>query len=391
MSPRWNAWPSREFSVSILAAAVIVLASFPIGGCSSSQPPQAPHVAVAPSPLNLCAVKEQAPREVSSRPGYAEYFVTVSTRLGPVSGLGHGDFTASVANVSLPVEFFRETASTPASVAIVIDSSGSMKKKTRLNSQTRLEMTRDAISAALARIDACDELALIDFGGPPASGFGDAYLQTLKAGLVSPFSPTSLADVRLLQPLTTDHALLATKLSNDVYLWGQTPLYNSIHSAMLVLSHAHYPDRAVIVVTDGMDDASSITIDEVVGEALKMGVRIYAIGLGDPDAGGLIGPFLKTSGNGLDTDAVGELAAGSGGVYFLVSPQADDAGAQFDKALATITVNIGRGYVIGVVDAGGALPEFRVAHRPEAMVHVSRISSSHPPSQAPPHPPAKSA
>lgn len=379
-----------RFSINNICAITtlaIALSGAGFAGCSASRPPPPSQVSrPVPPPLNLCAVTRQAPAQISSMPGYLEYFVTVSGRTGPILDLKQDDFAVYRGQTPLTLKFFQDDkGSVPVSLVLVMDSSGSMKSKTSVSDKTRLEMTRDAIAAAVSKINRCDELALIGFGGMEGSDAAEVWWNGTKTSTAALFSGTSIDPPRLLQPLTTDHALAMRRL-DDLSPWGQTPLYNSVHSALMVLRHAHYPDRAVLLVTDGMDNVSTMTKDEVIEEASGQGVPIYAIGLGDPEASGLI-PFT-TSPKSVDTGALGDLAAGTGGLNFLVSPLAEDAGSQLAGALGSINEVLGHGYTIGVIETpDAAAPQIKIANHPDAVVHVFRIPEKSAPANPPPGPP----
>jgi len=128
-----------------------------------------------------------------------------------------------------------------------------------------------------------------------------------------------------------------------------------------------------------MDNASAATQEEVVAEARKYDVPIYAVGIGEPNAPGthslIIGPFV-TSGPELervDAQSLKALTAAAGGRTFIVPGTLDDGGNGFMNAISTIADTIGRGYSIGaVVPKDVALAEVKVAvvNRPDLVVRA---------------------
>ena len=96
---------------------------------------------------------------------------------------------------------------------------------------------------------------------------------------------------------------------------------------------AHYPNRQLILITDGVDNASKITKADLIAEVQKEQVPIYAIGIGNPKAShfpAAIGFGPWTIGGGAqwaDADTLGAIAGGSPGRSFVVPPISKDNGA----------------------------------------------------------------
>ena len=49
-----------------------------------------------------------------------------------------------------------------------------------------------------------------------------------------------------------------------------------------MVRHGRWDKKALLVITDGMDNTSEETLDEVGAQARRMGVLVYTIGIGDP-------------------------------------------------------------------------------------------------------------
>jgi hypothetical protein len=65
--------------------------------------------------------------------------------------------------------------------------------------------------------------------------------------------------------------------------------------------------KAIILLTDGLDNVSASTLGDVTGSVSQGGLSISTIGLGDPAAGG--------TNDGIDEASLRDLAARAGGVY----------------------------------------------------------------------------
>jgi Ca-activated chloride channel family protein len=86
--------------------------------------------------------------------------------------------------------------------------------------------------------------------------------------------------VEILQELTTDQALLERRL-DSVFPGGSTALYDAILVGMNQLKKAHYDKKALLVVTDGADNSSKHSYEEVLERARAENVVIYVVGMFD--------------------------------------------------------------------------------------------------------------
>jgi Ca-activated chloride channel homolog len=145
-----------------------------------------------------------------------------------------------------------------------------------------------------------------------AKAAAQAYVDQMRpgdqAGLL-----TFNTKVTYVQSITTDHAALnqaidSLKAEND------TAMFDALVQANKILKD--YPGRkAIIVLTDGLDNQSKKTSEQVTQTIDKSGLSISTIGLGNPDNAG---PFF-----GLDESVLKSLAENAGGVYSYANNQAD--------------------------------------------------------------------
>jgi len=328
--------------MQIFLRCVAAAIAFAIAGCASSSP--SPTVASAPehisAPLNLCAQTNAPPKDVAAQAGYVQYAVTVTDAAGkPLRDLKQSDFVAYAGTQWLPIKYFREDkGDTPQSIVIVIDESGSMENKLVVQDPGMLQNVRQQIADASGKMNKCDEVAALAVGGHPVGDPDDRA-----------------AGIRVIQPFTTDHALAASRIPQQIP-YGQTPLYDGINRGLELIESAHYPNRAMIVITDGFDNTSNTESGAVLDRAQKDAVPIYAIGIGDPKAAGggvaiSIGPFVMGGDpeNQVDVKNVKALSAPSGGQYFVVSELAKDNGSSFVDAIGKVADALGNGYSIGVI------------------------------------------
>lgn len=116
--------------------------------------------------------------------------------------------------------------------------------------------------------------------------------------------------VQSVQGITQDHAVL-TNAIDGLKAGGDTAMYDALYTAVGELEPGQ-GRKAVIVLTDGMDNRSQHTAREVIQHIGPGGLTISVVGLGDPSQ---VGKGLE----GLDESALQSLADGAGGAYAFAS------------------------------------------------------------------------
>jgi VWFA-related protein len=171
-----------------------------------------------------------------------------------VSDLGSERFHVFDNGRKQPVALFTNE-DTPVSVALVIDNSSSMRGK-----------LGEVIAAAVAFARSSnpqDELFAVEFNDDVKDALPNrSYLLA--------------SDVVGLQ--TAVGALIPQ---------GRTALYDGLIAALDRLEHGTRARKVVILISDGGDNASSTTLDQVLARAHRSNASIYTIGLfseGDPDS-----------------------------------------------------------------------------------------------------------
>ena len=85
---------------------------------------------------------------------------------------------------------------------------------------------------------------------------------------------------RLLQDFTDDHDLLNNAIAS-IGANGSTPLYDAVLDAVTLVDADELHNPAVVVLTDGLENASTVgTLEVVVSTAIAAKVPIFPIGLG---------------------------------------------------------------------------------------------------------------
>jgi VWFA-related protein len=121
-----------------------------------------------------------------------------------------------------------------------------------------------------------------------------------QAGIV-----TFNTQVHTVQEVTSDHAALNAAI-DGLSASSNTAMYDALMVAVDQLEGVE-GRKAIIVLTDGLDNSSSAHADDVVGRIGAAGFSISTVGLGEPG--------VTTNDTGIDEPALQDLAARAGGVY----------------------------------------------------------------------------
>lgn len=226
-----------------------------------------------------------------------------------VTGLTRDDFTVYDNGEPQEIQLFT-TEDVPWTVGLVIDSSSSMRGQ------------REAVTAAGAAFaelsHPLDELFTVNFneavwrGLPPALRFAEHAGQLRQALSAAPVQ-------------------------------GMTALYDALNAALNHLDLGTRDRRALIVVSDGGDNASTLTLEAVAEHARRSNASIYAVILADPDNRDARPGVLK------------KLARENAGAAF--SPRTPD---EVSAAFRQIAREIRSGYTIGFSPSRASADDFRM-------------------------------
>ena len=224
--------------------------------------------------------------------------VTVRDRKGAyVQGLAQNAFNVVEDGQAQQVRFFTDT-DTPATVGLLIDSSGSMYQHRPL--------TIAGVTAFASASHPQDEIF--------ALAFNEHVTAVLPAGA----------------PFTSDGTVLRGALERGINSRGRTALYDAIAGGVSYLGRGSRERKVLVVFSDGGDNASRTTKEEAVHQAQASNAVIYTIGLIEPDS------------RDANPDLLKELSLASGGEFF--RPKNSDG---IGQALAQIARDIRHTYTIG--------------------------------------------
>lgn len=238
------------------------------------------------------------------------------------------------------ITLFKEE-DTPVGVGLVVDHSRSMGPK--------LPAVTLAVNAFAHSSNSQDEMFVVDFS--------DSVAVELMRG----------------KPFTHDAAELQEAIS-VVSARGQTSLYDAVAEALIHVELSRWDKRAVIIVSDGGDNASHMRFSELLQRAQRSHVLIYSIGLVD-EAGEEENPRVLQ-----------KLASATGGLAFFT--KRSDEAANLMKRIAR---DLREQYVLGYAPPPSFRPSFhrisvrvslpgsgrlRVRARPGYFANASKAQSS---------------
>ncbi|MCZ6753210.1 MAG: VWA domain-containing protein [Acidobacteria bacterium] len=168
---------------------------------------------------------------------------TVLDKMGkPVTGLTREHFKVYENNVEQQLKVFKQE-DTPVSVGILVDNSGSMRDKRKGVNAAALQFVRSS--------HPMDEVFIVNFNDEP-------------------FLDTDF----------TDNLKLLEEGLEKIDSRGGTAFYSAIDASLKHLSEKGTRDKKVLLaVTDGEDNASRLSLEEIVKTVQRSDTVIYTVGL----------------------------------------------------------------------------------------------------------------
>lgn len=267
----------------------------------------------------------QAKPETSEPPSFeesagAEYVmlpVLVQDKKGNfIDGLAKEDFVIRVGEDTVSFDTFERDQTAPVSFAFLVDTSGSM------GISNKLENAKNAIRSIVRNQLPGDDFALFAF---------------------------SEGEVRLVVDSSADPARLLRALG-ELEASGQTALFDAV-AATPELMKGRNNKRAILLFTDGVDNASQLTSTRMAELLQRVSVPVYPIGMKNA-AFDLMSEEQRRD---LSVDTLQLLAGSSGGRMHLVGGSED-----LRPLAAKISQEVRQQYLLGFAPSGRGDVKYRI-------------------------------
>jgi VWFA-related protein len=291
-----------------------------------------PARAAAKAPQEPAATKGDGDVSVEVRGSEEKGFPTITLDFevkhsdgSPLLDATKADFRVTEYGENVQIESFQSPRSKeikPATVVLVVDHSGSMRKENRIGA------LKEAVATFLKVVPKGSRIAVVAFS----------------------------SDVRVICPFTDDASLVQAavdKLSPD----GFTRYFDAV-SAGLELIEKQSGRRAVLALTDGEDTASKQSLAGVITDARNKGLPVYTVGLGSSDE--------------IESDDLQRLAEETRGQYFPAQRTAELA-----SIFEAFAVRQGQLYQLSYTSnhklQDGTLRDVRVFYRQSQKAGIAQV------------------
>jgi Ca-activated chloride channel family protein len=251
----------------------------------------------------------------------AEYImlpVLVTDKKGKfIDGLRKEDFVVRVEQTKVDIDTFERDQSAPVSFAFLLDTSGSM------GVADKLEHAKDAIRSIIRNRVPGDDFALFAF---------------------------SEGEVRLVSDFSHDPAHLLRSLW-DLDASGQTALFDAVAATPERMMKGRNNKRAILLFTDGVDNASRLTPVQMAEILQRVSVPVYPIGMKNVAFDAL----NKDERGQLSVENLQLLAGSSGGKMHLVAGDED-----LRPLAAQLSGEVRQQYLLGFAASGKGDIRYRI-------------------------------
>lgn len=251
----------------------------------------------------------------------AEYVmlpVVVTDKKGRFAeGLRKEDFVLHVGNTRVPFDTFERDQSAPVSFAFLLDTSGSM------GVARKLENAKNAVRSIVRNRLSGDDFALFAF---------------------------SEGEVRLVSDFSTDPEELLRAMW-ELEASGQTALFDAVAATPSKMLKGRNSKRAILLFTDGVDNASQLGSSEMAEILQHVSVPVYPVGMKNAAFDAL----NEKERQELSIDNLQLLAGSSGGRLHLVSGDDD-----LRPLTAQILSEVRQQYLLGFAPSGRGEVKYRI-------------------------------
>ena len=279
------------------------------------------------APLSVLQAQDPAP-VFRSRTELAMVTATVTDRSNRrVSGLRREDFTVLEEGVRQEIAFFSAGDTTPTSIGVVVDVSGSMVDK--------IDDVRDALVHFIGTVGPEDEVFITSF----ADG----------------------VDLDVEFTRDTDRLRRAVR---GLRANGGTALYDAVIDGVERLARGTHQKKALLIISDGNDTNSAASRRDAERTVVRSESLVYAFGIGHGSRGsfghdvfGGHDPFGRAPARRVDAVDLGVLrdfAEPTGGRAYLLEDAHRDGRDLIDEAVAEVASELRQQYTLGYYPADPA-------------------------------------
>jgi Ca-activated chloride channel family protein len=234
-----------------------------------------------------------------------------------VQGLEKKNFQLRVQGVPVELDTFENDENAPVSFAFLIDTSGSMKLA------SKLDYAKSAVRHIISQRKPGDDFALFAFAED---------------------------EVTLVADFSRDTSRLLSAM-DGLEARGRTALFDAVAATPSKMLSGRNGKRAIILFTDGVDNASRLTVAEMAEILQQVSMPVYSIGMKNASFDRL----TDEERNQLSVDNLRMLAASSGGKMYLAGGEED-----LKPIAEKIGTEVRKQYLLGFSPSGQGELKYRL-------------------------------
>jgi len=284
------------------------------------------------------ALAQDVPRvEESVSVGYVMIPFTVLGEKGsPITDLRRAEVRLLIDGKRVPSDMFEKSSNAPVSFTILLDASGSMALA------GKMDAARAAIGALIAHRRPGDDFSLFVFAE---------------------------SEARELVPFTEDAGAITRALAT-VTPYGKTAFFDALSTMPERSRLGKNPSRAIVLLSDGIDNASTLTRADLAKLLQGVAVPIYPLGIRDPNEQSAMAHSKEELSDLGVLDAVAKPTGGK--LYLGNQPQ------EIAIAVAHIEKDLRAQYLIGFAPTGqGGIKYRHISLQLAGRVHGVRVRAGY--------------
>lgn len=244
-------------------------------------------------------------------------FTVIGGKGAPITDLAQKDVSLLVDGQPVRTDMFEMSFNAPVSWTILLDGSGSM------GLAGKMDAAKAAINALVARRKEGDDFALFVFD--------------------------SQGHAKEMVPFTENPAAISRAL-DVVKPWGKTAFFDALAEMPARSELGRNASRAIILLSDGIDNASNVTLPDIEKQMEGLSIPIYAFGLREPGETRLTAISEEMA----NIDLLDELAAATGGKLFI-----GNRPEQLASAMNSMEKVLRAQYLLGFAPTGKGTVKYR--------------------------------